>query len=68
MWKSAALDGGGDHPVAEDLPPSSRSSGCLKEQRPPLVAPADELEEEVGAVAVDGQVPDLVDDEQAGTV
>jgi hypothetical protein len=39
-----------------------------QEQRIPLVAPADELEEEVGAVAVDGQVPHLIDDEQTGEV
>ena len=56
----------GNRPVAEDLPPAPEALVAGQEQRTPLVAPADELEEEVGAVAVDGQVPDLIDDEQTG--
>jgi len=35
-----------------------------EDHRTALVAPADELEEEVRAESIDGQVADLVDDEQ----
>jgi hypothetical protein len=36
-----------------------------QDQAAPFVAPADDLEEEVGGAGLVGQVPDLVDDEQA---
>jgi hypothetical protein len=53
MWESKTPH----PPVAEDLPPAPEALVAGQEQRTPLVAPADELEEEVGAVAVEGKYP-----------
>src|SRR2546426_4824653 len=59
-------DGGGDKPVAEDVPPAAEALVAGQDHGAALVAAADELKEQVGAVAVDGQVADLVHDERAG--
>ena len=41
-------DGGGDDPVAEDLAPAPEALVAGQDQAAPLVAAADELEEEIG--------------------
>src|SRR5947207_15190478 len=61
----AVDDRGGDHAVAEDVDPTAEALVAGQDHRPALVAAADELEEEIGAGAVDREIADLVDDEQA---
>src|SRR5439155_11534793 len=65
-WPSACRreDGGGDHGVPEDVAPCAEALIARQDDRAPLVAAGDELEEEIGAVAVDRDVADLVDDQQ----
>ena len=65
MVQDPVEDGRGDHPVAKDVPPTAEALVAGQDHRPPLVATTDELEEEVGPGPVDGQVADLVDDEEA---
>src|SRR5213594_1282521 len=57
-------DRGRNNPVAEDLTPAAEALVGREDHRAPLVAAADELEEEVGADAIDRQVADFVDDHQ----
>ena len=57
-------DGGGDHLVAEDLAPLRDHLIGGDEHAAALVATGDELEEEVGAAPLEGQVPELIDDEE----
>ncbi len=57
-------DRGGDDAVAEDLAPGAEALVAGQDHGPAFIAPADELEEQVRALAVDRQVADLVDDEQ----
>jgi hypothetical protein len=59
-------DGGGDDPVAEHIAPGAEALVARQDHRPTLVAPADELEEQVGADPVDRQVADLVDESSRG--
>jgi hypothetical protein len=64
VMKPAIEDGGGDHRIAEHLASGPEALIAAEDDGPALVAAQDELEEEVGALAVDGDVADLVDDEQ----
>src|SRR5262249_61947091 len=50
--------------MAEDPAPGAEALIAREDDRPALVAPGHELKEEIGAVAVDRDVADLVDDEQ----
>src|SRR5262245_59354652 len=50
--------------IAEDLAPGAEALIAREDDRPALVAPGHELEEEIGAVAGDGDVADLVDDQE----
>src|SRR5215472_5521134 len=60
-------DGGGQRAVIiEDLRPVLVGAVGGDHHRRALVALADDLEEQIGAELVDGQVAELVDDEQAG--
>ena len=54
--------GGGHDLVVQDLAPALEALVRCEHRRGVLVAPVDELEEEDGAAAADGQVADLVDD------
>src|SRR5438067_557530 len=56
--------GGGDGLVAEDLAPGGEGLVAGDDQRGALVAGADEREHQVGGVGVEGDVADLIDDEQ----
>ena len=53
-------DRAGDYAVAEDVAPSAEALVAGQNHRPPLVAPADELEEQRRRLPVDRQIPDLV--------
>lgn len=60
----AVDEGGSDHLVAEDLAPGLEASIGGDDDRAAFVAAGDEREEQVGGLAFEGQVADLVDDEQ----
>src|SRR5437867_6514345 len=64
MMQDPVEDRGRDDAVSEDLAPAAEALVAREDHRAPLVAAADELEEEVGAGAIDGQVADLVHDQQ----
>src|SRR5207249_9293129 len=56
--------GGGDHRVAEDLAPLLEAAVGGDDDRAAFVAAGDEREEEIRGLAFEGEVADLVDDEQ----
>jgi hypothetical protein len=56
--------GGGDHGVAEDLAPLLEAAVGGDDDRAAFVAAGDEREEQVGGLALQGQVANFVDDEQ----
>ena len=53
--------GGGDDVIAEDLAPTPEDLVRGDDQAGPLVAGADELEEQVRGLGFEGDVADLVD-------
>jgi len=55
---------GGDHSVAEDLAPLLEAAVGGDDDRAALVTTGDERKEEIGRLPLEGQVADLVDDEQ----
>ena len=55
---------GGDHGVAEDFAPGFEAAVAGEDDRAAFVAARDEREEQVRGLAFQGQVADLVDDEQ----
>ena len=57
----------GHHAVTEHVAPFTEAAIGRQDDRAALVAGVDELEEQIAAVGADGQVADLVDDEQAVT-
>jgi hypothetical protein len=57
-------EGGGDHRVAEDLAPLLEAAVGGDGDRAALVAARHQREEEVGGLAFERQIADLVDDEQ----
>ena len=63
-WVDAVDDGGGHVAVAEHVAPSAELEVRGEDDASPFVAVGDDLEQEPGAVDVDGQVAELVDDEQ----
>ena len=64
--KDPVQDGRGDDGIAEDLVPLAEAAVRGQDQGPLFVAPRDELKEQMGTVTVDGDVADLVDDQQFG--
>ena len=66
MVDDAVDDGGGHVAVAEHVAPSAELEVRGEDDASPFVAVGDDLEQEPGAVDVDGQVSELVDDEQVG--
>ena len=56
---------GGDHGVTEDLAPGLEAAVAGDDDRAALVAARDQGEEQVRGLALQWQVADLVDDEQA---
>lgn len=62
-----AVNHGGGHPVvAEDLPPAAELKVGRDHHRLPLVGVGEDLEQQPGAVGVQRQEPQLVDDQQPG--
>lgn len=59
--------GGGDDRIAEHLVPFCEAPVRGQDHGAFFVAGVDQLEEQVGAAAGDGQIPDLVNDEQRGS-
>jgi hypothetical protein len=55
---------GGDHGVAEDLAPGFEAAVAGDDDRAALVAAGDEREEQVGRLAFEREVADLVDDQE----
>src|SRR5436305_228418 len=64
MMQEAIKERGGDDGVAEDVPPLSEAAVGGEDHRALFVAGVDELEEQIAAAGDDGQIADLVDDEQ----
>ena len=58
-------DGRGNDGVTEELLPVAEAFVRGDDRRALLVAVRDELEEQIGLAALDGQVAGLVDDDQA---
>ena len=56
---------GGDHRVAEDFAPGLESAVAGEDDRAAFVAARDEREEQVRGLALQWQVADLVDDDEA---
>src|SRR4051794_23286959 len=61
----AVDEGGGDHRVAEDFAPGFEAAVAGDDDRAAFVAPGDEGEEQVRGLALEWEVADLVDDDQA---
>ena len=57
-------EGGGDHGVAEDLAPGLEAAVGGDDDRAAFVAARDQREEQVGGLALEWEVADLVDDQQ----
>ena len=57
-------EGGGDHRVAEDLAPLLEAAVAGDDDRAAFVAARDERKQEVGGLAFEREVADLVDDEE----
>ena len=62
--QEAVEERGGDDGIAEDLAPFGEAAVGGQDHGALLVAGVDELEEQVAAAGHDGQVADLVDDQQ----
>lgn len=65
MVDEAVDHGGGDDVVGEGFAPAAEGQVAGDDDGALFVAGRDELEEQVGCVGVEGQVADLVDDDQA---
>ena len=55
-------EGGGDHGVAEDFAPGFEAAVAGDDDRAAFVAAGDQREQQVGGLAFERQVADLVDD------
>ena len=64
--EQAIEDGGGDDGVAKDVAPLADAPIVGEEDRASFVLSGYELEEEMGGVFLEGQVSDLVDDQDLG--
>jgi hypothetical protein len=68
MVEKPVEDRRGDDRVAEELLPIAEALVRGQDRRAFLVPVRDELEEQIGLPAVDGQIPGLVDDDETGAV
>ena len=55
---------GGDHGVAEDLAPGFEAAVAGDDDRAAFIAAGDQGKEQVRGLSLEGQVADLVDDQQ----
>ena len=62
--KQPVKDSRSNDRITEDFVPLTKTSIRGQDHRSSFIAPGDELEEEVSAVAVDRNIADLVDDEE----
>jgi hypothetical protein len=66
VMQEAIENRGGDHLIAKNLPPVPKALVTGQEARAFFIPAADELKEEIGALPVDRDLADLVDDEPFG--
>ena len=66
MVQDAVQDRRGNDAVPEYLAPGAEALVGGEDHGAFLIAPADELEEQVGAGLVDGEIADLINDQQSG--
>ena len=59
-------DGGGHHRVSEHRVPLADAAVRGDQHRPPLVAPRDQLEEQMRGVGLERQLAELIDDQKLG--
>ena len=64
MVQQPVEDRTGDYGIAEDLTPGAETLIAGDDDRTALVTARDQLEEQVGALAVDRQIANLIDDQQ----
>lgn len=64
MVQEAIKQCGRDDGIAEDISPFGKAAVCGQDHRALLVSSVDEVEEEIAAAGHDGEIADLVDDEQ----
>ena len=57
-------DGAGDDRISKNIPPISIGLIRGENHGASLVTPGDELEEQVGSQAINGDIPDLINDQQ----
>ena len=66
MVEHPVEDRGGNQAITEDLAPRGEALVAGQDHGPALVAAGDQLKDQVGPLALDGQGTDLVDDQQLG--
>src|SRR5687768_13119709 len=54
----------GHNRIPEDLSPLTKALIGRQDDGPPLIAARDELEEQMGAVPIDGDIANLIDNEE----
>jgi hypothetical protein len=64
MVQQAVEGRAGDHGIAEDLAPGTETLIAGDDDRTAFVTARDQLEEQVGALAVDRQIANLVADQE----
>ena len=62
--KQPVQQGGGDHGIAKNIAPFGKAAIGRQYHRALLVASVDELEEQVASASADGEIADLIDDQQ----
>ena len=66
MVQKPVQQGGGDDGIAENLAPFGEAAVGGQDHRALLVAGVDQLEEQVAGAGADGEIADLIDDQQRG--
>ena len=66
MVEESIEDRTSDHRIAEDFPPRAEALITGQQDRAAFVATTHQLEKQIRALAIDRDVPDLIDDEQFG--
>lgn len=61
-------NGRGNHGIAEDFAPVAETLIARQNDRAPFVATRDELEEQIGALPINRNIADLIDNQQVGVM